>query len=311
MSSRTNRAFLYSRKRAFSTQFSSTEFSDWGIQSKNSTFSTGSVSRKTQSKKCFTCFFNSSHRSSHHKTHTHTPTRPYQVPHTHTRYHTAVSYNSADAALAITAVPSHRKSAWCTPSSDRQQRVSHDSSSARYRCHFADNGYACCSFGGSRLSATPRTYPWRLSAEPNAANPLGRRFVAREARVAREDRAKHRAANRVSSVIQQYSLTPTVSRKSTRTIKSTRLTIRRTRRIQSKKSPVEKGRFRLAESDYCSYKKWLKHAENVDVHVARWYKNNARHTTGGLRKLHLPAIEVVWAPSPFKRVLRHPVIDTR
>ena len=49
---------------------------------------------------------------------------------------------------------------------------------------------------------------------------------------------------------QQYSLTPTTSRKSTKTIKSTRLTTRRrTRRIQSKKSPVEKGRFRQAESD--------------------------------------------------------------
>ena len=37
---------IHSGKRAFSTQFFSTEFSDWGIQSKNSTFSTGSASRK-------------------------------------------------------------------------------------------------------------------------------------------------------------------------------------------------------------------------------------------------------------------------
>ena len=50
--------------------------------------------------------------------------------------------------------------------------------------------------------------------------------------------------------IQQYSLTPTASRRSTKTMKSTRVTIRRrTRRIQSKTSPVEKGRFRLAESE--------------------------------------------------------------
>ena len=48
----------------------------------------GGSSRKTQSKKFYTCFFNRSHRSSHHQTHTHTATRP----HTHTRYHTAVSY---------------------------------------------------------------------------------------------------------------------------------------------------------------------------------------------------------------------------
>ena len=63
-------------------------------------------------------------------------------------------------------------------------------------------------------------------------------------------RAKHIAANRFSTAIQQYSLTPTASRKSTKTLESNRLTIRkRTRRIQSKKIPVEKGRFRLAEFD--------------------------------------------------------------
>ena len=83
-----NRAFLHSWKRAYSTQLFSTEFSDWGIQSKNSTSSTGSISRKTQSKKLYTCFFNPSHRSSHHKTHTHTPAHPYQVPGTTQQYHT-------------------------------------------------------------------------------------------------------------------------------------------------------------------------------------------------------------------------------
>ena len=45
---------------------------------------------------------------------------------------------------------------------------------------------------------------WRLSAKPNANNPLGRDFVAREARVARGERAKHRGANRFSTAIQQY-----------------------------------------------------------------------------------------------------------
>ena len=141
-------------------------------------FSTGSASRKTQSKsftRVFLTHFNPSHRSSHHKAHTHTP-----IPGT-TRYHTAVSYNSADAGLAIT-VASRRKSAWRIPCSARQQRVSHDDSRARYRCYFTNNGYACCSFGGSRLKC-------------NATNPLGRGFVAREARVARGERAKHRAAN--------------------------------------------------------------------------------------------------------------------
>ena len=41
----------------------------------------------------------------------------------------------------------------------------------------ANNGCACCSFGDS--------------AECNATNPLGRGFVAPEARVARGERAKH------------------------------------------------------------------------------------------------------------------------
>ena len=97
---------------------------------------TSGSSRKTQSKKNCPRFL--THRIAHPTT-KHTPTRP----HTHARYHTAVSYTSADAALAITTVASRRKSAWRTPSSARQQRVSHDSSSARYRCHFANNGYAC------------------------------------------------------------------------------------------------------------------------------------------------------------------------
>ena len=35
------------------------------------------------------------------------------------------------------------------------------------RCRFASNSSdACCSFGGFRLSATLRTYRWRLSASP-------------------------------------------------------------------------------------------------------------------------------------------------
>ena len=51
---------------------------------------TGRSSRKTQSKKFYTCFLNRSHHPSHYQTHTHTATRP----HTHTRYHTAVSYKA-------------------------------------------------------------------------------------------------------------------------------------------------------------------------------------------------------------------------
>ena len=149
--SQINWALLRSRKRAFSTQLFSTENSDWRIQSKNNaTSSTGSSSRKTRSKKFYTCFLNRSHRPSHHQTHTHTTTHPYQVPH-------CSIIQGADAGLAIPAVACRRKSAWHIPNSTRQQRVSHDGSSARSRSHADNNGCACCSFGGSRLSATPRT----------------------------------------------------------------------------------------------------------------------------------------------------------
>ena len=70
--------------------------------------STGRSSRKSQSK---TCFLNPSHRPSHHKKHPHAHT-----PIPDTKYHTAVSYNSADSGLAaITAAASRRKSAWRIP----------------------------------------------------------------------------------------------------------------------------------------------------------------------------------------------------
>ena len=111
---------------------------------------TGGSSRKTQSKRFYTCFLNRSHRLSHHQTHTHTATHPYQVPH-------CSIIQGADASLAIPAVACRSKSTWRIPSSAGQQRVSHDGSSARSRSHAANNGCACCSFGGSRLSATPRT----------------------------------------------------------------------------------------------------------------------------------------------------------
>ena len=142
--------------------------------------------------------------------------------------------------MAITAVASRSKSASRIPSSARQQRVSHEGSSARYRSHAAKNGCACCSFGGSRLSATPRTWLWRLSAQPKATNTLGRGFV--EPLLAEKAR-EAQSCQPISTAVQQYSLTPTVSRKSTKTIKSTRLTTTRTRRFQSKKVQSNRAAF--------------------------------------------------------------------
>ena len=108
--------FLTQSKKA---QLFSTENSDWRIQSKNSTFSTGSASRKTQSKKLpvekfsrksLRLFFEpiaSLLQPQNTHLHAHTPTP---------MYHTAVSYNGADAALAITAVASRCKSVSVTHS---------------------------------------------------------------------------------------------------------------------------------------------------------------------------------------------------
>ena len=43
----------------------------------------------------------------------------------------------------------------------------------RFGQNVDNNGYACCSFGASRLSATPRRWLWRLWAKSNATNPVG------------------------------------------------------------------------------------------------------------------------------------------
>ena len=52
-----NRAFLHSRKRALSTQLFLTEFSDWGIQSKRSSFSTGWCQSKNSVEKVLHVLF--------------------------------------------------------------------------------------------------------------------------------------------------------------------------------------------------------------------------------------------------------------
>ena len=118
-------------------------------------------SRKTQTKMFYTSCSIIPPPNTH--PHAHTPTRPHTHTPTHPHAHTLTLgttlhsiVQGADAGLAITANGSRRKSAWRIPSSARPQRVSHDGSSARYRSHFANNGYACRGFGGSRLSATPQ-----------------------------------------------------------------------------------------------------------------------------------------------------------
>ena len=191
-----NRAFLHSRKRAaFSTQLFSTWAISYavGFVSRKRPFSieaqsglsyavkkrlfrlnffrlripTGGSSRKTRlfrldppveklSRKSFSRVFLTDRIA--HPTTKHTPTRPRGHTATHSSQvpHCSI-IQGTDAGLAIPAVASRSKSAWCIPSFARQQRVSHDGSSARSRSHAANNGCGCCGFGGPRLSATPRT----------------------------------------------------------------------------------------------------------------------------------------------------------
>ena len=80
-------SFFTQSKRALSIQLFSTENSDWLIQSKKSSCSTGSSRRKTQSKKFYMCFLNRSHRLSHYQARTHTATYPY-IPGITLQYHT-------------------------------------------------------------------------------------------------------------------------------------------------------------------------------------------------------------------------------
>ena len=132
--------FRTQSKRAFSTQLFSTENPDWRIQSKSFV------------EKVLHVFFEpiaSPIPSSNTHLHGHTAIHPYQVPH-------CSIIQGADAGLAIPAVASRSKTAWRIPSLARQQRVSDNGSSTRSRSHAANNCCGCCSFGGSRLSATPR-----------------------------------------------------------------------------------------------------------------------------------------------------------
>ena len=96
------------------------------------------------------------------------------------------------------------------------------------------------SFGGFRLNPKPPTR-W----DEGSSSRCSRR--QREAQ----------SCQPISPAVQQYSLTPTASRKSTKSIKSTRLTIRRrtiweesSRKKSSRKGPFSTGGIRL-------HKKWL------------------------------------------------------
>ena len=227
-------SFLTQSKKvwAFSTQLFSTENSDWRIQSKNSAEKNLHV-------------FLEPIASFIPPPNTHpTATRP----HSHTRYsyHIAVSYKALTMAWLslLLLLAASQRGAFLVPLASS---VYHTTAAARSIDPMLPTTAAPAvalaapgqvqlherSLGGFRLSPTPPTR-W----DEGSPSRCSRR--KREAQ----------SCQPIPTAVQQYSLTPTASRKSTKTIKSTRLTIRRrTRRIQSKKSPVEKGRFQLAESD--------------------------------------------------------------
>ena len=90
-------------------------------------------------------------------------------------------------------------------------------------------------FGGFRLSPKPPTR-W----DEGSSCRCSRRM--REAQ----------SCQPISTAVQQYSLTPTASRKSAKTMKSTRLTTdgkKKDQKIPAEKKSGQKNRFRLAEPD--------------------------------------------------------------
>ena len=194
-------------KRLFSTQRFSTGNSDWRIQSKNSTFSTGS-SKKTQSKKFYTCCLKRSHRSSHHQTHIHTATRP----HTHTKNHTAVSYKALTLAwlsqpllLAASqrgAIPVLLASSvhYTTAAARSLDSMLLTTAAAAVALRLsAECNSTNVAFGGFRLSPKPPTR-WD-EGSPSRCSPRKR---------------EAQSCQPVSTAVQQYSLTPTSSMKRTK-----------------------------------------------------------------------------------------------
>ena len=243
-----------SRKRPFSSDEAQIELPSYAVEKglfRHNFFRlrhpTGGSSRETQSKKFHMCFFNRSHRSSHHRTHTYTATRPHtrnnrvfgkmgtepeMRTETCTRYHTAVSYKALTLAWLsqLLLLAASQRGAFL---SMLASSVYHTTAAARGLDPMLPTTVAAAvalaalgwvqlherSFGGFRLSPKP---PSRW--DKGSPSRCSRR--KREAQ----------SYQRISPAVHQYSLTRTASRKSTKTIKSTRLTIRRrTIRISRKK----------------------------------------------------------------------------
>ena len=139
-----DRAFLHSRK-------ISTEFSDWGIQSKKSTFSTRSASRKTQVEKVLHLFFEpiaSLIPPQNTHPHAHTP-----IPGATQQYHTTARTLPWLSLLLLLAA-SQRGAVLALLASS----MYHTTAVARViDALLPTTAYACCSFGGFRLSITPPT----------------------------------------------------------------------------------------------------------------------------------------------------------
>ena len=210
-------------------------------------FSTGGSSRKVES-----------HRSSPHRTHTHTATRP----HTHIRYHTAVSHMALTLAWLslLLLLAASQRGAFLVPLASSVYRTTAATrgidpmlpTTAAPAVALAALGLVQLhesSFGGFRLSPKPPTR-W------NEGSP---------SRCSRRNR-EAQSCQPISTAVQQYSLTRTASRKSTKTIKSARLTTRRrTGRIRSKKisrrkRPFSTGGIRLCKNGLSQSKKSV---ENV------------------------------------------------
>ena len=105
----------------------------------------------------------------------HTP-----IPDT-TRQHVTTPPTLAWMLSLLLLLAASQRGAFLVPPANSAYHTMADGSSARYRRRFPNNSYACCSFRGSRLSASSRTtWLWRLWANFNATSPPRRGLVARE-----------------------------------------------------------------------------------------------------------------------------------
>ena len=203
----------------------------------NSTFSTGSSSRITQSK----LFYVIHEPIASIIPLLNTPPYPHTATNTYPRYHRAVSYKAltlARLSLLLLLAARQRGAFLVSLTSSAYDTTAAARGIDPMLPTTAAPAVALAALGSVQL------YERSLNG-----------FLLSKSSTRRDERSSSRCSRRkrearscqpISTAVQQYSLTPTACRNSKKTTKPARLAIRRTRNTQSRKSPVGKGGFRLA-----------------------------------------------------------------